>query len=297
VYPHLAMEVIDEHVATPLGSDLLTAAHGIYLLANSMMARAIRGVTTERGRDPREHALVAYGGAGPMHAVLLARDFGMKHVIVPPAPGVFSATGLLLAAMSYDAARTVAVTLATGREVAVLEALRELELEVRARGRADGLTDPELHIDRFADVRYAGQSSELRVRLPECIIDSGNLDALQEVFHREHEQMYGHALRDGQVVVVNVRVRASDDRVTDEQRTTWLSGTVSSRVIGEREREAYFGAEPGLLLTPVIRRSALRGTKRAGPLIIEDADSTTVIPPLATATIGRLGELLIETGA
>jgi N-methylhydantoinase A len=297
LYPESAMNAIREHVAVPLGSDVVPAAHGVYLLANSMMARAIRGVTTERGRDPRDHALVAYGGAGPMHAVLLARDFGMKHVVVPPAPGVFSATGLLLAEMSYDAARSVLVTIGADRDVAVLDTLHELDVDVRTRAHGDGLSDAELRIDRFADVRYAGQSFELRVRIPESAIERGDLTAIREVFHRDHERMYGHALRDEHVIVVNVRVRASDVSVTDEQRNAWLSGSVPSRSRSERERHAYFGAEAGLLVTPVIRRSELRGTKRAGPLIVEDPDSTTVIPPSARATIGDLGEILIETGA
>lgn len=297
IYPQLAMEVIRKHLATPLGSDLLTAAHGVYLLANSMMARAIRGVTTERGRDPRDHVLVAYGGAGPMHAVQLARDFGMKRVVVPPAPGVFSATGLLLAEMSYDAARSVLVTIGTDGDGAVREALLDLDVEARARAHADGLSDAQLRIDRFADVRYAGQSFELRVRIPDWMTDSSNLGEIEQVFHRDHERMYGHALRDGRVIVVNVRVRASDVSVTDEQRNAWLSGSTLSRSKSQRERPAYFGAEAGLVVTPVICRSELRDTKRAGPLIVEDPDSTTVIPPSARATVGDLGEIVIETGA
>jgi N-methylhydantoinase A len=297
MYPEWAMDVIRDHIATPLGSDVVTAAHGVYLLANSMMARAIRGVTTERGRDPRDHDLVAYGGAGPMHAVQLARDFGMKRVIVPPAPGLFSATGLLLAEMSYDAARSVLVTIGTDSDVTVFDALHDLDADVRERAHADGLSDAQLRIDCFADVRYAGQSFELRVRIPGAAIDSGNLSAIQEVYHDDHELMYGHALRDADVVLVNVRVRASDVSVTDEQRDAWLSGTVPSRSTVERERQAYFGAESGLLMTPVIRRSELRGTKLAGPLIVEDPDSTTVIPPSARATVGDLGEIVIETGA
>jgi N-methylhydantoinase A len=297
MHPQLAMNVIREHIAAPLGSDVVTAAHGVYLLANSMMARAIRGVTTERGRDPRDHVLVAYGGAGPMHAVQLARDFGMKHVVVPPAPGLFSATGLLVAEMSYDAARSVLVTIGTDRDATVLDALRDLDRDVRARAHAEGLADAQLRIDRFADVRYAGQSFELRVRIPESAIERGNLSAISEVFHRDHERMYGHALRDERVIVVNVRVRASDVSVTDEQRNAWLSGSVPFRSTSEHERHAYFGAEAGRLVTSVIRRSELRGRKRVGPLIVEDPDSTTVIPPLASATVGDLGEILIETGA
>jgi N-methylhydantoinase A len=296
IYRELAIDVINEHVATPRGSDVVTAAHGIYRLANAMMARAIRGVTTERGRDPRDHALVAYGGAGPMHAVQLARDFGMKRVIVPPAPGVFSATGLLLAEVSYDAARSILVTVGTDPDAKVFEALGDLYRDVRARAHADGLSDSQLRIDRFADMRYAGQSFELRVRIPDGAADRGDLAAIQEVFHRDHERMYGHALRDGRVVVVNVRVRASDVSVSHEQRDAWLSGTVAPRSTTARQRDAYFGAEAGALSAPVIRRSELRGTTLAGPLIVEDPDSTTVIPPSANAMLGALGEIVIETG-
>jgi N-methylhydantoinase A len=231
-----------------------------------------------------------------MHAVQLARDFGMKRVIVPPAPGVFSATGLLLAEVSYDAARSILVTVGTDPDAKVFEALGDLYRDVRARAHADGLSDSQLRLDRFADMRYAGQSFELRVRIPDGAADRGDLAAIQEVFHRDHERMYGHALRDGRVVVVNVRVRVSDVSVSDEQRDAWLSGTVAPRSTTARQRDAYFGAEAGALSASVIRRSELRGGALAGPLIIEDPDSTTVIPPSASAMLGALGEIVIETG-
>jgi N-methylhydantoinase A len=296
MYPDLAAAVIREHVAAPLASDLSAAAHGIYLLANSLMARAIRGVTTERGRDPRDHALVAYGGAGPMHAVQLARDFGMERVVIPPAPGLFSATGLLLAEMSYDAARSVLTTIGADGDDSILPVLNQLDAEVRSRAHDDGLADHQLRIDRFADMRYSGQSFELRVRIPNAAFESGDLTAIQDVFHRDHERMYGHALRDEPVVLVNVRSRASDVSITDEQRTAWLSGALRPPSTRQHERDAYFGAD-GVIATPVISRSDLRGSKLRGPLIIEDPDSTTVIPPPASAEIGELGEILVETGA
>ena len=296
IYPARANEVISGQIATPLGTDAFAAAHGIYLLANSLMARAIRGVTTERGRDPREYALVGYGGAGPMHAVQIARDFGMERVVIPPAPGVFSATGLLLAEMSYDEARSVWTTIGIDDGQAVLNALSELDGEVRARAHAEGLADHQLRIDRFADVRYAGQSFELRVSVPDAVLGSSDLSAIGEAFHRDHERMYGHALRDEQVLIVNVRVRASDIGVTDEQRVVWLSDVAGPVSTDPGKRKVYFGAGE-FLETPVIGRRHLHGRKLAGPLIIEDADSTTVIPPSASAEIGELGEIIIETGA
>jgi N-methylhydantoinase A len=295
IYPDRAAAVV-EQIAGPLGTDVLAAAHGIYLLANSLMARAIRGVTTERGRDPREYALVGYGGAGPMHAVQIARDFGMDRVVIPPAPGVFSATGLLLADMSYDEARSVWARIGVDDGQEVLAAISALDGEVRARAHAEGLADDQLRIDRFADVRYAGQSFELRVGIPDTVLGSADLLAIAEVFHRDHERMYGHALRDEQVLIVNVRVRASDVRVTDAQRLAWLSDAAGPASTDSRERKVYFGAGE-LLATPVISRRHLYGARLAGPLVIEDPDSTTVVPPFAHAEIGELGEILIETGA
>jgi N-methylhydantoinase A len=295
VYPDRAAAAVGQ-IAGPLGTDVLAAAHGIHLLANSLMARAIRGVTTERGRDPREYTLVGYGGAGPMHAVQIARDFGMDRVVVPPAPGVFSATGLLLADMSYDEARSVWTTIGVDDGQDVLTAISVLDAEVRARAHAEGLADGQLRIDRFADVRYAGQSFELRVSIPDAVLGSTDLSAIAEVFHRDHERMYGHALRDERVLIVNVRVRASDLSVTDEQRLAWLSDAADPAPTDSRERKVYFGAGE-LLATPVIGRRHLHGARVAGPLIIEDPDSTTVVPPSAYAEIGELGEILIETGA
>jgi N-methylhydantoinase A len=209
---------------------------------------------------------------------------------------VFSATGLLLAEMSYDEARSVWTTIGVDDGQEVLMALGALDREVRARAHAEGLVDDQLRIDRFADVRYAGQSFELRVSVPDTVLGSTDLSAIGEVFHRDHERMYGHALRDERVLIVNVRVRASDISVTDEQRVAWLSDAVGPASTDPSERKVYFGAGE-LLATPVISRRHLHGIRLPGPLIIEDPDSTTVVPPCAHAEIGELGEIVIETGA
>ncbi|MDX6472578.1 MAG: N-methylhydantoinase [Gaiellaceae bacterium] len=294
-----ACAAFEEQVAGPLGQDVQEAAYGMYLLANSEMSKAIRSVTTERGRDPRDFALIAYGGAGPLHAVQLARDFGIRRVIIPPRSGVFSATGLLLADVTYDEARTVSASVAAG-ESTIAQANRvfeDLERDVLSRAIADGYPREELALERYVDARYAGQFFDLRVSVPRTTIQAAELRAIREAFDREHERTYGRASVDEDVQLINLRVRARHTR-PDDDRASSANGSRpdGSASAGAGERRSAFFAE-GALDTPILRREELRGTALAGPIVIEDPDTTTVVPPGATATLGALGEIQIETAS
>ncbi|MCC7367846.1 MAG: hydantoinase/oxoprolinase family protein [Chloroflexi bacterium] len=266
---HRAMQ---EHVAGPLGLDLLPAAYGAHQIAVSNMVRVARAVSTERGRDPRRCTLVAFGGNGPVHAAEVARQLDISEVIVPPWPGLFSAFGLLAAETRHEVSQANRQTLA-GRTRADLEAgFADLERAARATLREEGHLDAVIQVERLLDLRYRGQSSELRVP----IADDGLLDdvaAIASAFEDEHERTYGYRDAADRVEIVSFRLVA---RVGVQLPTA----QAEPRPIAEAtSRLAYFGRVHGALATPVIGRGDLDSVARPGPLIVEEYDATTIVPP------------------
>lgn len=276
--------------ADPLGVDLNEAAYGVYAVANTTMIRAIKSVTTYRGRDPRDFALMAFGGSGPLHAVEIARSLGIKQVIVPSAPGVFSAIGLLEAAPEYGFSRTmIADPLGLpARELA--EAYENLESGSYLRLRDEGLSDESTGSWwRTADLRYRGQAHELTV--PADMDPDSDADLAEQIverFHQEHERTYGRRASDEPVDLVTIRSTFH----VDFEEIVPLS--VSAPVTKQQSRTAYYGRETGAVLTPVISRGELTGEFRDGPLIIEEYDSTTLIPPNSKARLDEPGNIIIE---
>ncbi len=195
-----AHEVFQERVAAPMGLPLAEAAYGAHLIAASNMMRAIRAVSSERGRDPREYALFAFGGNGPLFAAGMARALEMTRVVIPPAPGLFSAFGLLYSEVEHHYVRTWRRR-TRGLDTAELaEAFGRLEDEARTQLAAEGFTGAAVRIERSADCRYQGQSFELTVPVTDGV-------SLEEAFGREHERTYGHrAGVDEPVEIVSLRV-------------------------------------------------------------------------------------------
>ncbi|HZO26794.1 MAG TPA: hydantoinase/oxoprolinase family protein [Chloroflexota bacterium] len=267
-----AHRALREKVAGPLGLDPLAAAYGAHQIAVSNMVRVARAVSTERGRDPRRCVLVAFGGNGPVHAAEVARQLGIGEVIVPPWPGLFSAFGLLAAETRHEISQARRMRLAGLTPADLAAGFESLEKSALATLREEGHPEGRIAIDRFLDLRYRGQSSELRVPVPD-------LAALEEVgtlaaaFEDEHERTYGY--RDGpkRVEVVSFRVVA---RVAEELPQPLVEPRRSS---GSASRSAYFGIEHGTLDTPVLDRGDLDQTPRSGPLIVEEYDATTIVPP------------------
>ncbi|MDQ4007556.1 MAG: hydantoinase/oxoprolinase family protein, partial [Actinomycetota bacterium] len=202
-------------------------AHGMLAVVRATMARALRRVSIERGVDPAGLALVAYGGAGPLHATALARELGCTAVVVPPAPGVLSALGLLLAPARVEMSRTVMAD--AGDDLTA--AWRDLEAEAHAELAGQGVTD-RIELSRVADARYAGQSHELRVAVAEGA-------DVAELLHRAHDQAYGYAMRDEAVRVVTLRVVAQADPVLAGPPTDWEQGAAQP----ERSREVGIAGE------------------------------------------------------
>ncbi|SDR39818.1 N-methylhydantoinase A [Natronobacterium texcoconense] len=256
----------------------LEAAQGVYRVANATMTRTIRSVTVERGHDPREFALVAFGGAGPMHAAALADALEVDRVVVPRPGGVLSAFGLLAADESYDAVRTVGV----GLEEATPAALEDVYDDLVADVLADASDPDAAQVERAADCRYAGQSFELTVPVDEEF----DAAAVAERFHNAHERAYGYAM-DEAIEVVNLRATAT---ISGTEPTVRHDGE-GDALVGTRE--AYFPGT-GPRETTVYDRDRLSpGVAISGPAILEQAESTTVVPPTWAGEIEHDGTLVM----
>jgi N-methylhydantoinase A len=280
---------ITRHVAEPIGRSLIETAYGIHMVANANMMRAIKGVTTYRGRDPRDFSLYAFGGNGGVHGVELARSLQIPIVIVPPAAGVFSAIGLLTA--------NVELTLAQ----ALLSRTREMDLD-RAEQLYGALEEQiaqqlgyprdSVAFNRAADLRYTGQAFELTVPVGNRKLDAAALEELERRFEQEHETTYGHAFR-GTYAIETVTLRATGS-VTPEGVQTSVRARAAA--MPESRRSVYFGPQHGERDTPVIARGALDEKPRAGPLIIEEYEGTTVVPPNCAARLDAAGNIVIDVG-
>jgi N-methylhydantoinase A len=286
-----ATEAVRAQVAEPLGAGLLDAAYGCHELANATMIRAIKSVSVQRGRDPRDFTLVAFGGSGPIHAAGIARELGIKRVLVPPRPGVFSAVGLLQARLECHAKRTYLRRTRRLDERELDEQLAALTRDAREGLGTDALRDSPFETQTWAEMRYVGQGFELPVPLPARTGDwSAWLDELEAAFAAEHRRTYGHVTHNP-TEIVHLRVVA---RETDPPPFPDGVTARASDKFAEQQRPAYFGEPFGLRETPVVRRAALPTEPRPGPLVIEDHDATTVVPPDFSARRGGEGNVIIE---
>jgi len=280
-----AREALDRSAAKQLGIDTTDAAYGVYAVANTTMIRAIKSVTTFRGRDPRDFTLMAFGGSGPVHAALIARSLGIRQIIVPGSPGVFSALGLLEALPEYGFSRTLIADPAQVSDDVIIDAFDQLESSSLERLKDEALNEAITGSwSRTADLRYRGQAYELTVTA-----DTGPNDDLLgmivERFHQEHERTYGRRASDEPVDLITIRstYRIDAERIVPE--------SVNIPQEQQQPRQAYFGREQGWMLTPVITREELTRSFRSGPLIVEEYDSTTLIPPGTDARIDEQGNI------
>ncbi len=287
-----AMAAIESRIARPLGLSLADAAYGIYQIAASTMTRAVKAVTTYRGRDPRDFALIAFGGNGPVAATAIARALAIRTVLVPPAPGVFSALGLLTSDVEHEHTASVLRRVDELDDAALASAFAALEATALAALRAEGHDAANVRIKRSAELRYAGQAYELTV--PVAAGDS--LADVAKRFHEEHRKTYGHCSPADPVDVVSVRSLAQvsgADGALDYARLSARAG--HGEPAGDAaSRRAYFGRAAGFVDTAVVARAALDTQWRAGPLIVEEYDATCVIPPGARARLDALGNIEID---
>ena len=281
-----ANRVFDARVAKPLRMAIEQAAHGAHLIAASNMIRAIKAVSTERGRDPRAFALFAFGGNGPVFACGMAAALGMKRVVVPPSAGLFSSFGLLYADVEYHYSRTLRRLLRKSDVREIEGAWDELAHQALAQLESSGFHASRRRVRRAAALHYHGQTYELTIPVADGPLD---IAALEEAFGREHEKTYGHrAGADEPVELVAIQVVGLGLRE---------GSAVPQRVRSSRPeptpppaRRAYFGS---WMETPVMRRSELSDRKK-GPLIVEEYDATCVVPPGASAQLDAGGNIVID---
>ncbi|MDP3417304.1 hydantoinase/oxoprolinase family protein [Falsiroseomonas sp.] len=287
-----ARAAFEAKVARPLGLELARAAHGAHLIAVSNMIRAIRAVSSERGRDPRDFALFSFGGNGPLFACRMAEALGMRRVVVPPAPGLFSAFGLLYADVEHHYSRSLrrqTRRLDLAEFNAALDALSSQALDQLA---AEGFTGAEARLRRAAALHYHGQSFDLTVPLPDGPITTDALRALEEAFGQEHERTYGHrAGAEEPVELVSIQVVGQGIRTGVAQPL----GGVPSRAesAAPAPRRIFLGPEEGWVEAPVIRRSDL-AVSQMGPLIVEEYDATCLVLPGWRASLDDARNILLD---
>lgn len=273
-----AEDAIRSHIAEPLGLAVHEAAWGIHAVADAAMTRAIQAVSSEIGRSPGDFAMVAFGGNGAVHGATLAAHAGISDIIIPPASGVFSALGLLFARIQH---RLVSVYWRDVEKIdypllnARIETLYRQAAEMMA---AEGLSLERSELSLALDMRYAGQSSELGIAVSQSMLSPLILAEVVEQFHLEHERSYGYASRTERVQLVNLRLRA---RGLDRQDHLPAPAAVrnSGSKAAARERRVFFGPERGWVTATVLRRGDLTAKPVAGPLIVEEYDTTIVVPP------------------
>ena len=281
-----------QRLATQLGLDLAEAAEGTITIANANMARAIRSRTIEKGHDPREFALVAFGGAGPLHAAEVAESLDIPEVLVPPHPGITSASGLLTSDLKYDQMRTVFMVQGEVDEARLNRGLQELEEELRGLLGRDGVADRDIDVVRMLDCRYAGQGYELRLALTNGRFSERDLDR----FHALHEREYGHSFADP-IEIVNARVSAIGRRPTLAWRRE-PSDELSAALVDERESIFRVNGSLESLTTRFYDRHLLPvGQSLPGPAIIFHPDTTTLVPPRWIVRAEESGNLSLRRAA
>ena len=280
-----------EHVADDLDMGVREAAQGILDVANANMARALRVVSVERGYDPREFGLVAFGGAGPLHAAGLARELEIPRVVVPRTAGVLSALGLLISDVLYDFSTSKVRSWPEVDPGTLAEPFAEFRSRGRDRLAAESQTGEDAVFERSADLRYAGQSFELTVPVPEGEIDDATLDAIVERFHDKHRKRYGHAYEDEPVELVTLRLRARGVVETPDLRPEPVDGSVDD-AIRETRDVVYDGRTHA---TRIYDRDSLpTGASFEGPAVVEGRESTVVVHPEQEASVDEHGTLLVE---
>jgi N-methylhydantoinase A len=291
--PELAARAIDA-LAAELRLSPLEAARGVISVVQANMLAAIRLVSVRKGYDPRGYTMVAFGGAGPLHAAALARDLGVGRVLVPPAPGILCALGLLVEPLRVDVVRTRVERL-DGLSVAELaRPFAEMEADAHRWLDRESVPAGRRRLLRAFDMRYLGQNFELTVAAPDALW-AGDAGALRRAFLAEHERVYGYAAHDEVLQVVNVRLTALGEADPMDLPALPAAASPDPGEARVAERSVYFPEAGGFVPTPIYRRERLRGGHHiTGPAIIEQMDSTTVIAPGQRAMVDERGNVLID---
>jgi N-methylhydantoinase A len=286
-----ATAAVRSRLAEPLGVDVRTAAAAVIDIVNHAMAEVLKIVSVQRGHDPRDFVLAAFGGAGPLHAAALASELGVAEVICPPIPGAFSALGLVGTDLKRDYVQTLFVTTDVADPAAVEAAFVALERKGSAMLDRAGIAAEHRRFERAVDARYPRQSYELLVPVPEGPVDQATLKRIAESFHDRHRQTYGHENRAEPVQIVSVRLAAI--------------GTIAPLVVRDAparpgtnaiksERQLWFHQTGAVDATIYERARMPSGLAFAGPAVIESLESTILVPPGWQAAMNEDGFVLLR---
>ena len=289
-----ARKAIADRVAAPLALDPIAAAAGIVEIANAHMIGAMRLVSVQRGYDPRQFVLVAFGGAGPLHANALARELGIPAVLVPPNPGIASAVGMLMTDLRHEFVTTRRVRLDALTPEALESLFADFLVEGSARLDRDGVPASDRQMLRSVDLRYHGQSFELSIAVPAGSLTVADVERLRAEFDAAHERAYGYAAPEDAVELVNVRLAAIG--VTPRPRRAPLppGGRDAAKAL-KGTREVWFAEIGGWRNTNVLDRAKLlSGNVIGGPAIVEEHDASTLVHPGWEATVDQHGNLVVR---
>jgi N-methylhydantoinase A len=282
------------HVAAPLGLSVTQAANGILRIAATKMSYAVKGVTTERGLDAGSFALVAYGGAGPLHATAVAKEIGIRKVIVPRAPGHFSAFGMLFSDLRYDFVRTWFIAL-DALDFGAFEAVYgELERDGRDAVAASSIVPKSVVVRRALDMRYIGQEHSVTVDIPPEHFRAHDRNAIKTLFDAVHAQRYGTSAPAEPAEIASLRTTVTGIVEKPGLEQIERGEEVPAKEAFTGTRKAYFEAAGGFVSTPTfVRAVLLAGNRIAGPALIEEHASTTVVHPGDSAEVDAIGNLVI----
>ena len=291
-----AETALSERLAQPLGVNLERAASGMLQVASSAMANAVRHITLERGLDPRDFTLVAYGGGGPLHAASVAKELSIRTVIIPQAPGHFSALGMLMADLRRDYVQTLFARLDDLEMVELEDHFQNLEAEGRQALERSGIATDRIVFERAADMRYVGQEHAVAVRMPANVADETARQEIKRLFDDAHELRYSHSAPEESADMVSLRVSAIG-RLGKPQFPKIPQGDRTPPPAAHRgSRSVIFEGLGPVKANVFDRMKLLQGSVITGPAIIEEAASTTVVEPGDTVTVNAFGHLVMQLG-
>ena len=287
-----ATVAIKKKCVEPLSMDVFEVAEGIVKVVNAAMVKGIRYVSVEKGHDPREFGMICFGGNGPLHAVELAEDLAIPRLVIPFAPGVNCAYGLLTSDFRYDYTRTFLRNLAALDAAEMNDYYGVMERDALKRMKQESLPDNRININRTADLRYIGQGYELEVPVGSGEIDARKLKNTVRIFNEQHEKSYGFSAPEEPVEVVNIRI-ACIGLLPKPELKRETAGAADPQPAKKDTREVYLKGE--MHLTDIYDRSRLHpGAVVKGPAIIEQKDSTTLLFPENTGTIDEYRNIVID---
>ena len=291
----LADKALRDRLAGRLGLDITTASWGIRAVANSSLIRTLRAVSTERGRDPRRFTLVAFGGMGPVHALDVAVELGIDRVVIPLLPGLFSALGLLFADVEHHLIQTHYANTTDLDYLELDRVISKLTAEAVSTLEREGYDDSHRSIALSADTRYVGQDFAITIPLKGPGLNPALMASFIEDFHQEHSKTYGYDSRVEEVQIVALRCLARGlpdrPRVPEQLSVAAVKGWKPSP-----SRRCYFGPDTGWVEAPVMTRQDLSGGPEAGPAIVEEESSLTVVLPGWNASLDEWSNIVLEPG-